>query len=60
MIKDAIYKSMLQKLTDEQILEIYGYAAKKYKNEHERVVTELNKKLRALMEKHGNGVFENA
>jgi hypothetical protein len=51
---------MLQKLTDEQILEIYGYAAKKYKNEHERVVTELNKKLRALMEKHGNGVFENA
>lgn len=60
MIKDAIYKSMLQKLTDEQILEMYGYAAKKYKNEHEREVTEFNKKLRTLMEKYGNEVLKNA
>lgn len=60
MIKDAIYKSMLQKLTDEQILEMYGYAAQKYKNEHEREVTEFNKKLRTLLEKHGNGVLKNA
>ena len=56
MIKDAIYKSMLQKLTDEQILEIYGYTAAKYKNEYERAITEFNKKLRELLEKHGNEV----
>ena len=27
MVKNAIYKGMLQKLTDEQTLEIYGYTA---------------------------------
>lgn len=47
---------MLQKLTDEQTLEIYGYTAAKYKNEYERAITEFNKKLRELLEKHGNEV----
>lgn len=56
MVKNAIYKGMLQKLTDEQILEIYGYTAAKYKNEYERAITEFNKKLRELLEKHGNEV----
>lgn len=59
-IKNAVYKGILQKLTDEQVLEMYGYAAKKYENEHEREITEFNKKLRELLEKHGNEVLKNA
>lgn len=60
MIKSEIFKGILKKLTDEQILEVYGYAAIKYKREHERAIKEFNKKLRATLEKHGNEVLKNA
>lgn len=53
-IKTALYCGMLEKLTNTQILELHGYAARK------RAITEFNKKIEELLEKHGNEVLKNA
>lgn len=57
IIKDTLFKGIMKKLTNEQILEIYGYAANKLKQDTE--ITKFNEKMRTLLEKYEYEVFEN-
>lgn len=57
MIKDTLFKGVMKKLTNEQILEIYGYAANKLKQDRE--IAKFNEKMRTLLEKYEYEVFEN-